>query len=84
MDTEFDIESADGEWIGLAKFSEKGSLLLQAELARMESDRSIGSASMIDLMNCLIDAGAKPQVVYITGGWLDVNDAFDLARARNF
>ena len=84
LDTEFDIESADGEWIGLAKFSEKGSLLLQAELARMESDRSIGSASMIDLMNCLIDAGAKPQVVYITGGWLDVNDAFDLARARNF
>lgn len=84
LDTEFDIESANGEWIGLAKFSEKGSSLLQAELARMESDRSIGSASMIDLMNRLIDAGAKPQVVYITGGWLDVNDAFDLARARNF
>ena len=84
LDTELDAESANGEWIGLAKFSEKGSALLQAELARMKSDGSISSASMIDLMNRLIDAGAKPQVVYITGGWLDVNDAFDLARARNF
>ena len=50
----------------------------------MEADGSINSASMIDLINRLIDSGAKPQVVYITGGWLDVNDAFDLARARNF
>jgi len=84
LDTELDAESAHGEWIGLAKFSEKGSALLQAELERMEADGSIGSASMIDLINRLIDNGAKPQVVYITGGWLDVNDAFDLARARNF
>lgn len=84
LDTGLDTERANGEWIGLAKFSEKGSELVQAELAGMESDGSIGSASMVDLMNRLIDAGAKPQVVYITGGWLDVNDAFDLARARNF
>jgi hypothetical protein len=39
---------------------------------------------MNDLFTRLMDSGAKPQVVYITGNWLDVNDAFDLARARNF
>ena len=75
---------ANGEWIGLAKFSAKGSELLRAELDNMKSDGSLAKASMNDLFNRLIDSGAKPQVVYITGNWLDVNDAFDLARARNF
>ena len=84
LDSDLSTENANGEWIGLAKFNQKGSQLLQAQLDCMEADGSINSASMIDLINRLIDSGAKPQVVYITGGWLDVNDAFDLARARNF
>jgi phosphoenolpyruvate phosphomutase len=84
LDAGLSAEKANGEWIGLAKFNQKGSQLLQTELDCMEADGSISSASMIDLINRLIDGGAKPQVVYITGGWLDVNDAFDLARARNF
>ena len=84
LDADLSTEKANGEWIGLAKFNQKGSQLLQTELDCMEADGSISSASMIDLINRLIDGGAKPQVVYITGGWLDVNDAFDLARARNF
>lgn len=75
---------ANGEWIGLAKFSAAGSELLRAELERMKEDGSLEQASMNDLFNRLIAGGAKPQVVYITGNWLDVNDAFDLARARNF
>jgi phosphoenolpyruvate phosphomutase len=84
LDAGLSAEKANGEWIGLAKFNQRGSQLLQAELDCMEADGSISSASMIDLINRLIDGGARPQVVYITGGWLDVNDAFDLARARNF
>ena len=84
LDSAMNEADANGEWIGLVKFSAKGSELLRAELDNMKSDGSLGKASMNDLFNRLIDSGAKPQVVYITGNWLDVNDAFDLARARNF
>jgi phosphoenolpyruvate phosphomutase len=84
LDSAMSEGEANGEWIGLAKFSAKGSELLRAELDNMKSDGSLAKASMNDLFNRLIDGGAKPQVVYITGNWLDVNDAFDLARARNF
>lgn len=84
LDSAMNEADANGEWIGLAKFSAKGSELLRAELDNMKSDGSLGKSSMNDLFNRLIDSGAKPQVVYITGNWLDVNDAFDLARARNF
>lgn len=84
LDSAMNEADANGEWIGLAKFSAKGSELLRAELDNMKSDGSLGKASMNDLFNRLMDSGAKPQVVYITGNWLDVNDAFDLARARNF
>jgi phosphoenolpyruvate phosphomutase len=84
LDSAMSDGEANGEWIGLAKFSAKGSELLRAELDSMKSDGSLATASMNDLFNRLIDGGANPQVVYITGNWLDVNDAFDLARARNF
>ena len=84
LDSAMNEADANGEWIGLAKFSANGSELLRAELDNMKSDGSLAKASMTDLFNRLIDSGAKPQVVYINGNWLDVNDAFDLARARNF
>jgi phosphoenolpyruvate phosphomutase len=84
LDSAMNEDDASGEWIGLAKFSAKGSELLRAELDKMKLDGSLAKASMNDLFNRLIGSGAKPQVVYITGNWLDVNDAFDLARARNF
>ena len=84
IDSTLQAKEVNGEWIGLAKFSEKGSKMLRAQLEKMSEDGSVNKASMINLINRLVEAGARPQVVYITGHWLDVNDAFDLARARNF
>ena len=37
---------------------------------------------MPDLFNNLIKNKIKINVLYIAGQWLDVNDAFDLAEAR--
>lgn len=84
LGTDIAAGDANGEWIGLVKFSAVGSQLVRTELQRMKDDGSLQTAGMIDLLNRLVAGGAKPQVVYITGNWLDVNDAFDLARARNF
>ncbi|MBF0168331.1 MAG: phosphoenolpyruvate mutase [Alphaproteobacteria bacterium] len=75
---------AHGEWIGLVRLSPKGAELVRAELSAMQEKNEIAQASMPDLIRRLIAKGAKPQVVYTSGHWLDVNDAFGLARARNF
>jgi phosphoenolpyruvate phosphomutase len=75
---------ADGEWIGLAKLSARGAALVAAELEKMRADGSLGRASLLEMLSRLIAAGHPIGVVYVLGGWLDVDDAFDLARARNF
>jgi phosphoenolpyruvate phosphomutase len=77
-------EDAHGEWVGLMKLSERGAALVRDEIAAMEKDGTLAKAGLPDLFNRLIAKGEKPAVVYVTGDWLDVNDAFDLARARNF
>lgn len=75
---------AHGEWIGLAKASPKGLAAIREEIAAMRADGSLDRAGMPDLFNRLVARGVKPEVVYVAGHWLDVNDAFDLAWARNF
>ena len=75
---------ADGEWIGLAKLSARGAALVAAELAAMRADGSLARASLLEMLSRLIATGHPIGVVYVLGGWLDVDDAFDLARARNF
>jgi hypothetical protein len=77
-------EDAHGEWVGLVKLSERGAGLVRDEIAAMEKDGAAAKAGLPELINRLIAKGEKPAVVYVTGDWLDVNDAFDLARARNF
>jgi phosphoenolpyruvate phosphomutase len=75
---------ADGEWIGLVKLTAHGAALVRAELGAMDADGSLGQASLLEMLSRLIAAGHRIGVAYVLGGWLDVDDAFDLARARNF
>jgi len=75
---------AHGEWIGLARLSARGSAVLRAELEAMSADGSLARASLLEVFSRLIAAGHEVGVVYVVGDWLDVDDAFDLARARNF
>jgi hypothetical protein len=50
----------------------------------MRTDGTLERASLLDLFSRLLAAGHEIPVVYALGNWLDVDDAFDLARARNF
>ncbi len=81
-----DISGDDicGEWIGLARLSARGSELLRAEIEAMREDGSLNSAGLPDLFSRLARHDNPPRVVYVTGHWLDVNDAFDLAKAGDF
>jgi len=76
-------KEVDAEWVGLAKLSAAGAELVRAELATMQEDGSLSKASLPELFTRLIAAGHEIRVVYITGHWFDVDDAFDLAKARN-
>ena len=42
------------------------------------------TADLATLFSRLAAGGNAPRVHYVAGHWLDVNDAFDLARARDF
>ena len=73
-----------GVWIGLVKLTGRGADLVRAEIDTMRADGTFERGDLPDLFNRLIAAGHEIEVTYIAGHWLDVNDAFDLAKARNF
>lgn len=79
-----DADDCTGEWIGIARLSKKGAELVRKELEAMKSDGTLETADLATLFARLADAGNAPHVHYVAGHWLDVNDAFDLARARDF
>ena len=49
----------------------------------MKSEGVLDMADLPNLLNRLIATGVSVEVLYVTGHWLDVDDAFDLAKARN-
>jgi phosphoenolpyruvate phosphomutase len=73
-----------GEWIGLAKLSAKGSDLVKAEIAAMRAEGSLENADMNTMFSRLAKAGADIRIVYVTGHWLDVDNAADLENAQKF
>ena len=77
-------EAVDGEWIGLARLSAEGSALVRAEIEAMREEGSLAKASLLEIFSRLIAKGHRIDVIYIAGNWLDVDDVFDLAEARNF
>ena len=74
----------DGEWIGILRTTDRGSRLVRAEIDAMAADGTLDEAGVPDLLSRLLDRAEEVGVTYIAGHWLDVNDVFDLARARNF
>ena len=76
-------EDAHGEFIGLARLSTEGATLVRGALDAMGRDGSLEGADLPELFTRLIDRGAAIDVHYVTGHWLDLDDAFDLASLRN-
>ena len=76
-------EDAHGEFIGLARLSAEGAVLVRGALDAMGKEGSLEGADLPELFARLIDRGATVDVHYVTGHWLDLDDAFDLASLRN-
>ena len=77
-------DDAAGEWIGLLRVSEEGSRLLKSVLQDRRTDGTLDTVRVPALIKDLLDRKVDVGIVYVDGGWLDVDDAFDLAAARNF
>ena len=78
-----EIGEPSGEFIGLIKLSAAGAETVRQELAVMKREEVLDEADLPALMNRLIARGERIETLYVTGHWLDVDDAFDLAKARN-
>ena len=77
-------ECIHGEWIGLIKTNAAGSVALKRALTELAARADFRTRRFDHLLNHLVATGARVQVLYITGHWLDVDDLEDLARAQAF
>jgi choline kinase len=84
-------ESAQGEFIGLARFSDAGGRALRKVWERALSgglDQPFGRAAMLrnayltDGLNAMADDGLRLQPVFIDGTWREIDTQQDLASAE--
>lgn len=84
-------EEAHGEFIGLAKFTKSAADTMRAAYHRVMEEHptapfqcavSLEKAYMTDMIQELVDTGSLVQSVDIAGGWMEIDTAQDLERAR--
>lgn len=74
----------DGRWIGLVRARGESLLKLRETLAEMQAEPEFPMYGIPDLLNRLIASGCRPQVQYVNGHWMDINQFEDLQRAEEF
>ncbi|MDT8321424.1 MAG: phosphoenolpyruvate mutase [Xanthomonadales bacterium] len=74
----------DGRWIGLMRATGKGREYLLEALEQLRAEPGFDGLDMPALINRLVANGHAPQVQYISGHWMDINNMEDLQRAGDF
>jgi len=74
----------NGEWIGLVKTSARGTALMKTALGELSLRPDFNQLRLDDLFRHLLAQGADIKVHFITGHWLDVDNAETLVEAQNF
>ncbi len=74
----------DGRWIGMLRASGQGREHLLEALAQLREENAFEDLSVPDLINRLVENGHSPQVQYVFGHWMDINNLADLEQAGNF
>ena len=77
-------EQINGEWIGLVKTNARGTARLKAALDELAQRPDFRKLRLDDLFRHLLAQGAAIKVHFITGHWLDVDNAENLVEAQNF
>ncbi|WP_423821569.1 phosphoenolpyruvate mutase [Salinisphaera sp. SPP-AMP-43] len=73
-----------GRWIGVMRSRGEGRVWIREALDKLRAEGRFETAGVPELLNELIAAGRRVDVIYITGHWLDVNDLDDLRAASEF
>jgi phosphoenolpyruvate phosphomutase len=74
----------DGRWIGMLRARGPGRQYLLEAVRQLQADAKFARMDVPDLVNRLIANGHAPQVQYVTGHWMDINNLEDLQRAGDF
>jgi phosphoenolpyruvate phosphomutase len=84
--TEQEIEGRqpDGRWIGMLRVAGKGCEQLRFAVQELKQRKDFNTLGIPDLLNRLIENGHPPQVQYVNGHWMDINNLGDLYRAGTF
>lgn len=73
-----------GRWIGMLRARGDGRQQLLEAVEQLRADPGFRRMGVPDLVNQLIANGHAPQVQYVTGHWMDINNLEDLQRAGEF
>ena len=74
----------DGRWIGMMRIAGEGTRHLNSALDLLKQREDFNTLGLPDLLNQLIEDGHAPQVQYVNGHWMDINNLDDLERAGAF
>lgn len=75
---------ADGRWIGMMRVAGQGVEYLRSAMQTLKQAENFNCLGVPDLLNQLIKDGHAPQVQYVNGHWMDINNLGDLYRAAEF
>jgi phosphoenolpyruvate phosphomutase len=83
-ESEIQGQHADGRWIGMMKVAGEGAHHLRSAMETLQGRDDFSRLGIPDLLNQLIDDGHAPQVQFVNGHWMDINNLDDLERAGTF
>jgi len=83
-DTQSGGRQPDGRWIGMMRVAGDGVQQLRFALESLQKREDYNRLGLPDLLNQLVAAGHAPQVQYVNGHWMDINNLDDLERAGAF
>jgi len=84
--TESDMQGQqpDGRWIGMMRVTGSGVQQLRSAMESLQVRDDFERLGIPDLLNQLVADGHIPQVQYVNGHWMDINNLDDLERAGTF
>ena len=83
---DLDPDTASGEWIGMVRFSDEGTKILNRVLGDLEnSGTDVTQWSLPQLLNHILEGGhSEVAVQFIHDNWLDIDDIRDLSDMYDF
>ncbi len=74
----------NGRWVGMLRICGAGRDWVLTALESLRAEPEFTRLGLTDLVNRLIGQGHAPQVQYVSGHWMDINNLQDLQRAGEF